>query len=550
MKIGIFMAYMPGVKLGSEGLGRYIGNLTKGFVDDQNEVSIACPKWMIEPLHDLFDDFHIPQQSVDIITTHRVPVVWKLYSKRLGRKKEEKISGKIFALKKFADIVDFMIDKVVSISVWFLFVAILFLVFALFIVLLPELLLLSVLALLGFAALKLLKKTKGGVKSIIWKMDDIKRRYSQKGESIQQRAYDQLYQTTVSKLIAKINTQQYDVWFVPTLFWPEAAEINTLTVFTAPDMVTTQFPFPFAEWGGGAAATNNCARTIENGQYFITYCDFIKKDLLMRQFGKEDDHVRSIAHVNNSSLDYVNITSKNVDYRTDASRSINEEFCRELLFQLPQYSTQQAFLEGFDFSNVQYVFYASQHRPHKNILNLIRAYEYLLRTRQVNFKLFMTCDLDAAEGISSFIAGHGLEHDVISFKRVPVQLLSALYQCATLVVNPTLYEGGFLTFTLGEGMSVGTPSIMSRIPQVTDMIPEVYPMDYILFDPHNYMDIAQKILFGVENAAQLYQDELVMYHDLEVRTGPVVARDYIKAFQDFAVIYANENNKEKDYDAQ
>jgi len=543
MKIGIFMAYMPGVKLRSEGLGRYIGNLIKGFVDDQNDVSIACPKWMIKPLYDLFDDFHIPQQSVDIITTHRVPIVWKLYSKLLGRKKDEKISGKIIVLKKFADLVDFIIDIAVSISAWFLFAAVLLIVFALFIVFLPGFLLISVLVLLGFAASKLSKKTKGGMKSILGKINDIVRRYSKKGESIQQRAYNQLYQSTVNKLIAKINTQKNDVWFVPTLFWPEAAKINSLTVFTAPDMVTTQFPFPFAEWGGGLTATNNCAKTIESGQYFITYCDFIKKDLLMRQFGKEYDHIRSIAHVNNSSLDYVNITSKNVDYLTGGSRSINEEFCRELLFHLPRYSTQQVFLEGFDFSNVQYIFYASQHRPHKNILNLIRAYEYLLRTKQVSFKLFMTCDLDAAEGIRSFIADHGLEYDVISFKRVPVQLLSALYQCATLVVNPTLYEGGFLTFTLGEGMSVGTPSIMGRIPQVTDMIPDVYPIDYILFDPHNYMDIAQKILFGVQNAAQLYQDELAMYHDVEVRTGPVVAKDYVKAFQEFAMIYANEHSK-------
>ena len=169
-------------------------------------------------------------------------------------------------------------------------------------------------------------------------------------------------------------------------------------------------------------------------------------------------------------------------------------------------------------------------------MNLIRAYEYLLRTENIHFKLFMTCDLDANIGIKTYIEEKGLEHDVISFKRIPVQLLSALYQCATLVVNPTLYEGGFLTFTIGEGMSVGTPSIMSRIPQVTDMIPSIYQLDHILFDPHDYIDMARVILYGFNNAAQLYADELVMYRDIEGRTGPIVAADYVKAFKKFLAI--------------
>ena len=86
MKIGIFLAYMPGVKMGSEGLGRYIGNLIKGFTEDKNEVSVACPKWLVESLDDLFEDFHISKDSVKFITTKEVPFVWRLYMKISGRK--------------------------------------------------------------------------------------------------------------------------------------------------------------------------------------------------------------------------------------------------------------------------------------------------------------------------------------------------------------------------------------------------------------------------------------------------------------------------------
>lgn len=533
MKIGIFMAYMPGVKLGSEGLGRYIGNLIKGFVDAGNDICVACPKWLVDSLKDLFYDFHISEERVTLLTTFQVPVIWKWYSGLSKRGKLTRVSAKTAVLNGLSDIVDFGIDLVVSTGSWIAFCCLLLALAAIAVLLLPVAAVLAVLLLIAVFSHWLVHKGREPLKKGFGKISGMHQRYSQTKDSIQERAYSRLYQVTVRKLIRRINRQKRDVWFIPTLFWPEANNIEGLKVFTAPDVVTAEFPFSFAENPGSVTSSNTCVDTIRKGEYFITYCDYIKKDVLMKRFSIQEDHVVSIPHINNSSRIYVDVVEGKDKYQASGERTLTDVVCRELLHRLPQYSTQREFLEGFDFDHVEYVFYASQQRPHKNILGLIQAYDYLLRKEKIHFKLFLTCDLEASPKIREFIGKNHLEHHVISFKRVPVQLLSALYQCATLVVNPTFYEGGFLSFTTGEGMSVGTPSIMGRIPQVTDMIPSVYPLDHILFDPHDYMDIARTMLYGFQNAKQLYIDELKMYEDIENRTGPAVARDYIKAFEYF-----------------
>ena len=160
MKIGVFLAYMPGVKLGSEGLGRYIGNLIKGFTEDQNEVSIACPKWLVESLYDLFEDFHISEDSVQVITTREMPTLWRLYMKFSEKKEETRPGRKERVIRSFSDLVDYLITKILRISNIVLFSLLAVLGLLVFLALLPLALVLGVLALAAWAVLKLVKKQK------------------------------------------------------------------------------------------------------------------------------------------------------------------------------------------------------------------------------------------------------------------------------------------------------------------------------------------------------------------------------------------------------
>ena len=125
---------------------------------------------------------------------------------------------------------------------------------------------------------------------------------------------------------------------------------------------------------------------------------------------------------------------------------------------------------------------------------------------------------------------------ILSFYNITTKQLAALYHQACLVVNPTLYEGGF-PFTFGEGMSVGVPSVMSRIPQVCEFT-DPYDLDDILFDPYDVEDITNTILYGIENRTCILEKEKKLYDWMKKafenkKTGDL----YVQAFS-----YAYENN--------
>ena len=68
-------------------------------------------------------------------------------------------------------------------------------------------------------------------------------------------------------------------------------------------------------------------------------------------------------------------------YTTDMT---NKQFSRSKIQEYANiYFSTVDYLREFDFSDVRYIFYASQNRPHKNILNLIKAYEYILRKKYI-----------------------------------------------------------------------------------------------------------------------------------------------------------------------
>lgn len=102
-------------------------------------------------------------------------------------------------------------------------------------------------------------------------------------------------------------------------------------------------------------------------------------------------------------------------------------------------------------------------------------------------------------------------------------------------MNPSLYEGGF-PFTLGEGMSVGTPSLMARSPFDIDVLEGSNLLD-ITFDPYDWKDLADKIEYWLPRRDELYDKQLAFYKEMEKRTPDVVARDYLEKFEYFIDLY-------------
>lgn len=163
-----------------------------------------------------------------------------------------------------------------------------------------------------------------------------------------------------------------------------------------------------------------------------------------------------VPHAQNDLMPFLDLADyfKRVPFKED----VNYYFARNIIMpgifsssvNMHRYLIQPDSYQSFSFKDVDYLFYPSQVRGNKNILNLVKAYEHILRERNIPLKLILTCNLNNDKELLNYIEQKRLQYDVLSFNSVTAQQLAALYMCARLVVNPTLYEGGF-PFTFGEG---------------------------------------------------------------------------------------------------
>lgn len=343
--------------------------------------------------------------------------------------------------------------------------------------------------------------------------------------------------TAIISKIASMKTKA-DIWYCPMAFWPEFNTIPGKRVICAPDIVTSNFAVNFSTpiYGDASIQTEQVRKTLLDADNFITYCEFIKKDLLIDQLNKKSENIVAIPHAINDMAPTICI-DHNYDKRilgeetelAHAKKILGTITSHALCREGDEYFAKGA--RGFSFENIDYIFYASQVRGNKNFLTLIKAYEYLLRERRIPIKLFLTGNIKNDPQIYNYIREHRLQYDVISFIRVSNQQLGALYKCAKLIVNPTLYEGGF-NFTFGEGMSVGTPSIMGNIPQVLEGI-SGYGLEKYFYDPYDYLDMAYKIEYGLKHVDEIYNAELDLFNKMYSRTWSDVGLEYVQAFKYF-----------------
>lgn len=520
MKIGIFLGYGPQVRLGKEGLGRYLGGLMKGFQAQDQEVVIACPVWLMRTVSDLMEAFSIDKDRVEFINNRRDPPMWKTYQFSQRFKKKGTFFQQLRNLLKsvFTRIGNQLADTENALVFSILLVINLL---AGIVLLLPALLLFGLRWLIGLLSEKAVKFY---VKS--------KRITKELGVNDWQLAlFMRMNDTVNANLVALANDHgDVDTWFVPSIFWPQVLGLKGTVVINAPDLVTQEFPTRFSDTLNAENVIKRCREVLLNGKYFITYCDYVKEELLLKQYGKPGDLVRAIPHVDNSMLPYIQIDPA-VQKTMGTARDLTMAYARSLLAHRKPIASSEVYSQMVRWDGMKYIFYASQLRPSKNILGLIKAYEYLLREKFISHKLFLTCSLEKGAEIGRYINEHRLQNDVVCFYNVPAQTLAALYACADLVVNPTLYEGGF-PFTFGEGMSVGTPSLMSRIPQTQDVL-EPAGLEEIMFDAHDWRDMADKMAYWLPRLDELYEKELPLYRELAKRTPDVVAADYLRAFEDF-----------------
>ncbi|GAB4297718.1 MAG: hypothetical protein Kow0096_15940 [Thiohalomonadaceae bacterium] len=258
---------------------------------------------------------------------------------------------------------------------------------------------------------------------------------------------------------------------------------------------------------------------VRGANHYVTYSQDVKWSTLVRRNGIAPGCVYVVPHGNNSLSEFLDVDIG------EASISVDEG-CRAYLLEAMRKSSVPEYTTGFDNIQFEYLFYASQFRSNKNVLTLLRAYEWLLRHRHVGVKLILTGNLDAMPEIRSFIEERGLEMDVLCLRGLSVRQLAACYRLARLAVNPSLSEGGF-PFTFDEALSVGTPVVMSRIGVTEEVITDPELQAEMLFDPYDWQDMARKIEWALENRELLFQKQKPVYDIRSQRTWTHVVDDYV-----------------------
>ena len=507
-KIGIFVNYGPETKLTSEGLGRYLGTLIKGFQETGNEVVIACPKWLLSSFQELEKDLQV-KLGEKFITTNTVPPLWKIYGALKKKKKKNIRSG--WMQKTYERILLNMAEQ--EHWGWVILNGMLLLVLT-----------------IGAGIIMVIQKLLCKLKMVIRRsLRCIANRISSKWRrEISQVMYHRMLEKSAEKLVETINGgEKIDVWYVPALFWPQVNHItNGKVVINAPDLVTQEFPLGYAGLGM-VQQTEDCRRTIAEGNFFVTYCDSVGLDLIINQYGGQGKKYYSVWHSNHDLLPYIKIsTDIEVQMNVVGIKNLTHEFAKSVIAGI---HVNSDIVTGRQLANSRYIFYATQFRPNKNLLVLLEAYRKLVQNKFVNIRLVLTGGNDFPM-MRQFIDEYDLRDDIVFCSGVSSQELAALYHCAELSVTTTLYEGGF-PFTFGEGMSVGTPSIMSDIPQVREVL-EPAGLEQAMFyaeDPDNLVD---KLMWALENREELYKMELPLYKELAQRTDKVVADEYLQIFDE------------------
>jgi glycosyltransferase involved in cell wall biosynthesis len=289
-----------------------------------------------------------------------------------------------------------------------------------------------------------------------------------------------------------------------------------------PDVVLTDFSVGFSSIGGDRFLENFeiVESAIEGGQRFVTYSEDVKWSTLVDRYGVQSSQVSVVHHAPNDLSKWVTVRG----FADGVAATRN--YCRSLLASALKRAQNKSYVAGFANTEVKFLFYASQMRPNKNVLTLLRAYEHLLRKRLIGHKLILTGKLSVLPEIKEFVLEHHLQNEVLFLHGLKIQELAACYHLADLAVNPSLSEGG-CPFTFTEALSVGTPVVMARIPVTEEVLTEPELQAVTFFDPYDWRDMAERIEWALKHRDELLAIQKPTYERLAQRTWQNVVQEHI-----------------------
>jgi glycosyltransferase involved in cell wall biosynthesis len=338
------------------------------------------------------------------------------------------------------------------------------------------------------------------------------------------------------RLLARAAHARTDVpvWYVLHPGNVQAREIGRPIVVAVPDFVYADFPTVFADYIK-PEVIERIGDLVGHAHAMVTYSDYVRQAHVVRHLGRELEATYVIPHAAMDLRPHLTGAIKQYDGRSrPAALALARDFVRSE-FRAPSWTHNlpASYLRSFPFDEVDFLFVSSQIRPHKNYLNLFRAFEIVLRRKHLNLKLFFTGRMNdetpTTAILRDFVGRAHLELDIISIPGMPPEVHAAFYHLAKLTVVPTLFEGGF-PFPFTESLSVDTPALMSSIPVTRETVPPDLAR-VTLFDPYDVNDIADRIAWGVCHRQELLTMQKPFYAMLRRRTWDRVLEEYLDVFR-------------------
>lgn len=320
-----------------------------------------------------------------------------------------------------------------------------------------------------------------------------------------------------TRLAKKANDRHAaDVWWTLNPTWTGCCVLKAPVVASVWDLVYLEHPSEFRvdvlnkqvlSVLGKAVATVSMSRYVRDN-HVVNACLYPARHA----------HVVTIPPIRNSSLHL----PKNEAF-SEISRYCRHQFGGTSLM-------YNRYLVDFPFDAVDFIFAASNIRGYKNYKRLAEAMAILIRQHRRNIKLVVTGDLRSDPALWEYLVAHGLTVDIISVGRLPSSILSLFFQCATLSVMPSLFEGGF-PLTFSESVSRGTPIAFSNLPTVGELVSSCHDMRQAIFDPLSVSSIAHTLATCLDNTSHVLTIQQDFLARLSSETWPDTARKYVAIFQ-------------------
>ena len=140
-----------------------------------------------------------------------------------------------------------------------------------------------------------------------------------------------------------------------------------------------------------------------------------------------------------------------------------------------------------------YIYYAGNILPHKNVARLIRAFKLIAPKIPHQLVLQGWFNSTYMSELETLVRDLNIEDRVVFLGYVPLDHLPYLYSGATVFVTVSLYEGFGLPPL--EAMACGTPVVASN----SSSLPEVVGNAGILVDPNDTKQISEGLLRVIEH---------------------------------------------------